>query len=92
LEFLARNFSVFNSKEMRGTGPVLLIGEKRNVCRFLVGKPEGKSIGILEPVWKYNIEMGLETTGWDGLDWMRVAQGRHNLGAVVNKVADIGRP
>jgi hypothetical protein len=35
---------------MRGTGPVSLIGEKRNVCRFLVGKPEGKSSGILEPV------------------------------------------
>jgi hypothetical protein len=70
---------------MRGTGPVSLIGEKRNVCRFLVGKPEGKSPGILESVWKYNIETSLEGTGWDGLDWIRVAQGRNKLVTAVNK-------
>jgi hypothetical protein len=77
---------------MRGTGPVSLIGEKRYVCRCLVGKPKGKSPGILEPVWKYNIETGLEGTGWDGLDWIRVAQGRNKLVAVVKKVTDVGIP
>jgi hypothetical protein len=59
---------VFNSKENERDGPMSLIGDKINVCRFLVGKPEGKSLGILEPVWKYNIEMGVEGTEWDGLD------------------------
>lgn len=69
-----------------------LIGEKRNVCRFLVGKPEGKSPGILEPIWKYNIETGFEDTGWDDLEWIRVVQGRNKLGAVVNKETGIGMP
>lgn len=69
-----------------------LIAERRNVCIFLAGKPEGKSPGILEPVWKYSIETDLEDTGWDGLYWIRVAQGRNKLGAVVNKVKDIGVP
>jgi hypothetical protein len=78
--------------ERDGRGPCHFIGEKRNVSRFLVEKPEGKSLGILGPLWKYNIETVLEGIGWDGLDWVRVAQGRNKLGAVVNKVTNIEIP
>jgi hypothetical protein len=30
------------SKSMKGAGHIASMGEKRNACRILVGKPEGK--------------------------------------------------
>jgi hypothetical protein len=46
-------------------------GEKRNVCRILVGKPEGKrSLGKPRSRLVDNIKMDLRKTGWGwyGLD------------------------
>jgi hypothetical protein len=37
-----RSGSKFKSRRMRWAGHVAQIGEKRNVCRILVGKPEGR--------------------------------------------------
>jgi len=34
---------VIKSRRMRWAGHVALMGEERGVCRFLVGKPEGKN-------------------------------------------------
>jgi hypothetical protein len=33
---------IIESRRMRGAGYVEQMGEKRNTCRLLVGKPEGK--------------------------------------------------
>jgi hypothetical protein len=45
------------------------MGEKRNVYRILVGKPEGKRpLGRRRRRCVYNIEMDLREIGWDGLD------------------------
>jgi hypothetical protein len=45
------------------------MGEKRNACRILVGKPEGKrSLGRPRRRWVDNIKMYLREIGWDGLD------------------------
>jgi hypothetical protein len=45
-------------------------GEKRNACRILVGKPEGKRpLGRPRGRWVNNINMDLrERMGWYGLD------------------------
>jgi hypothetical protein len=46
------------------------MGEKRNACRILVEKPEGK--GQQERPrrrWEDNIKMDLRGIGWDGIDW-----------------------
>jgi hypothetical protein len=44
-------------------------GEKRNVCRILVEKPEGKRpLGRPSHRWVDNIKMDLRKIRWDGLD------------------------
>jgi hypothetical protein len=47
------------------------IGEKRNPCRILVGKPEGKkAIGRRRRTCVDNIKIDLRGIGWDGVDWI----------------------
>jgi hypothetical protein len=44
-------------------------GEKRNACRILVGKPEGKRpVGRPKYRWVDNIEIDLREIGWCGMD------------------------
>jgi hypothetical protein len=53
------------------------MGEKRNVYRILVGKPEGKSpLGRPKCRWVNNIKIGLREIGSDGMDWIDVARDR----------------
>jgi hypothetical protein len=43
--------------------------KKRNACRILMGKPEGKRLlGRLRCRWVDNIKIDLREMGWDGLD------------------------
>jgi hypothetical protein len=55
------------------------MGEKRNVYRLLVGKPEGKrSLGRPRRRWIDNIKMGLLEIGvmlWTGLVWLWIGTG-----------------
>jgi hypothetical protein len=57
------------------------MGEKRNACRILVGKPEGK-----RPRHRRvdNIKIDLREIGWDGMDWIDLAQDRDQWRAIVN--------
>jgi hypothetical protein len=52
------------------------MGEKRNVYKLLVGKPEGKRpLGRPRHRWIDNIKMGLLETGlelWTGFIWLRI--------------------
>jgi hypothetical protein len=53
------------------------MGEKRNACRILVGKPEGKRpLGRPRRMWEDNIRMDLREIGWGGIDWIDLAQDR----------------
>jgi hypothetical protein len=45
------------------------MGEKRNACRILMGKPEGKRpLGRSRHWWNSNIKMNIREMGWDELD------------------------
>jgi hypothetical protein len=47
------------------------MGEKRNVCRILVGMPEGKRpLGRPRRRWLDNIKMDLREIRWDGMYWI----------------------
>jgi hypothetical protein len=51
------------------------MGETRNAYRTLVGKPEGKRpLGRLRCRWRNSIKIELREIGWDGMDWIDMAQ------------------
>jgi hypothetical protein len=51
------------------------MGERRNVYRVLVGKPEGKrQFGRSRRRWEDNIKMDVEEVDCGGIDWIELAQ------------------
>jgi hypothetical protein len=66
------------------------MGERRNVYRVLMGKPEGKRpIGKPRRRWKDGIRMALREIGWGGVEWIHLAQERDRWRAVVNAVMNL---
>jgi hypothetical protein len=65
-------------------------GKKRNACRILVGKAEGK-IPLGRPRCRLveNIKIDLREIGWGGVDWIYLAQDRDKWRAVVNTVMNL---
>ena len=70
----------------------MLMGDRRVVYRVMVGKPEGK-----RPLG----DPGLDGTiilrrifelGYEGMDWMQLAQDRYRLRAVGNEVMNLRVP
>jgi hypothetical protein len=69
--------------------------EMRNVqvYRILVGKSEGRTpLGRLRPRWVYNIKIDLIELGWDGMDWIDLAQDRDRWRVPVNAVMNLQVP
>jgi hypothetical protein len=66
------------------------MGENRNAYRILVGNPEGKRPrGRPRHRWLDNIEIDLRETGWDGGDWIDLAQDRDEWRALVRAVMNL---
>jgi hypothetical protein len=60
---------VIKSRMIKWAGHVARMGEKRNIYRLLMGKPEGKRpLGRLRRLWVNNIKMDLRVTGWGGMN------------------------
>jgi hypothetical protein len=78
---------MIKSRRMREAGHVARMGEKRNACRILVGKPEGKR-PLRRPRNRCvdNIKMDLRETGWGSMDWIDLAQKRGQWRVLVNTV------
>jgi hypothetical protein len=69
------------------------MGEKRNAYRMLVGKPEGKRrLGRSRRRWVDDINIDLREIGWDGVDWIDLAQDRDQWRALVNTVMNLRAP
>jgi hypothetical protein len=84
---------IVKSRRMRWAGHVVRMGEKRNVYRLLVGKPEGKRpLGRPRRRWIDNISMDLLQTGLSVVDWIGVAQDRYMWRALVNAVMNLRVP
>jgi hypothetical protein len=78
---------------MRWAVYVAGIGAKRNAYRLLVGKPEGKRpLERPRRRWMGNIKIDLGKTGWDGMDWIDLAQDRDQWRALVNTVIKLQVP
>jgi hypothetical protein len=66
------------------------MGEKRNSCSVLMGKPEGKTpLGRLKRWWKDNIEMDLRKIGWGGMKWTLLTLDMDPRWALVNTVMNL---
>jgi hypothetical protein len=69
------------------------MGEKRNVHRLLVGKPEGKRpLGRPRHRWIDNIKKDLLLIGLSVLDWTGLTQDRYRRRAFVNSVMNLRVP
>jgi hypothetical protein len=78
---------VIKSRRMSCSGHVARMGEKRNVCRLLGGKPEGeRPLGRPRQRWVDNIKMDLGDLGWNDVYWIGLAQDRDKWRALVNAV------
>jgi len=53
------------------------MGERRGANRLLVGQPDGKGLlGIPRCRWEDNIKIDLQEVGWEGMDWIGLAEDR----------------
>jgi hypothetical protein len=69
------------------------MGETRNAYRILVEKPGGKRpLGRSRCRWVDNIKMDLREIGWDGMDWIELAQDRDQWMALANTVMNLRVP
>jgi hypothetical protein len=84
---------MIKSRRMRWAEHVARMGEKRNAYRILVGKPEGRR-PLRRPrrKWVDNIKIDLREIGWDGVDWVDLAQDRDHWRALVNTVMNLRIP
>jgi hypothetical protein len=84
---------IINSRRMRWTRHVARMGEKRNVYRLLVGKPEGKRpLERPRRRWIDDIKMDLLEIGLNVVDWIGLAQDRYRWRALVNSVVNLRVP
>jgi hypothetical protein len=69
------------------------MGEKRNACRILVRKPEGRR-PLRRPRrrWVNNIKIYLREIGWDDMDWIGLAQDRDQWRALVKTMMNLRVP
>jgi hypothetical protein len=65
------------------------MAERRNAYRMLVGKPERKRP---RRRWVDNIKMDLREIGWDGTDWIDLAQDREQWRGLMNTVMNLQVP
>ena len=60
------------------------MGERRDVYRGLLGKPEGKRpLGRPRRRWEDNIKMDLQEVECGSMDWIELAQERNRWRALV---------
>ena len=69
------------------------MGEKGGLYRVLVGKSECKrQVGTSRGRWKDNIKVNIQEVGYEGMDWVELAQDRDRWQALVNAVMNIRVP
>jgi hypothetical protein len=69
------------------------MGEKRNVYRLLVGKPERKRpLGRPRCSWTGNIKMDILEIILSVVDWISLAQDRYSWRALVHSVMNLRVP
>jgi hypothetical protein len=67
--------------------------ERRNACRILVGKPEGRrTLGRPRRRCVDNIKVDLKEIGWNVMNWIGLVRDRDQWRALVNTVMNLWVP
>jgi hypothetical protein len=84
---------IIKSRRMKWVGHFAQMGEKRNVYRLLMRKPEGKR-ALRKPRrrWIDNIKMDVLEIALSVVGWIDLAQDRYSWRAVVNAVMNLRVP
>jgi hypothetical protein len=84
---------MIKSRRMRWAGHVARMVVKWNAYRILVGKPDGKRpLGGPRHRWVDNIKLDLREIGWDGMDWVDLAEDGDQWRALVKMVMSLPVP
>ena len=84
---------MIKSRRMRWAGHVAHTGDRRGVCRVLVGKPYRKRpLGRPRLRWEDKIMMDLQELGCGCVEWFELAQDRNRWRAPLNAVMNLGVP
>jgi hypothetical protein len=68
---------MIKARGMKLSGHVAHLGEMRNAHKMLVGKAQSKRpLGRPRRRWEDNIQMDLKKIGWEGVNWIHLAQDR----------------
>jgi hypothetical protein len=70
-------------------GACSTFGQKRGICRILMGKTEGKRP---RRRWENNNKIDHRKVGCGGMDWIELAQDRDRWSALVNAVMNFQVP
>jgi hypothetical protein len=69
------------------------MGERRVVCRVLMGKSERKRpLGRPRHRWEDDIKLDRQVVGWQGMDWIELAHDRDRWQALVNAAMNLRVP
>ena len=82
-------FWAIKSSRIRGAGHVAYMGQKRGICRALVGKPQVKRP---RHRWENNIKIDLQDVGCGVIDCIEMAQECDKWSALVNAVMNLWVP
>jgi hypothetical protein len=83
---------MIKSRRVKSARQVAHMREMRNAYKILVGRPEKRPHIRPRHSWEHNVRMDLREIGWEGLEWMHLAQDRDQWQAVVNTVMKLQVP
>jgi hypothetical protein len=69
------------------------MGKRRNICKVLIGKPEGKGLlGRPWRGWEDNIILNLKELEWKGVDWIYLGKDREKWRDLLDTVINLRVP
>jgi hypothetical protein len=81
------DIGVIKPRRVRLTGLVARMRAMRNSYKIFVGRPDGnREFGRPRYRWKGNIRIYLRELGWEGVDWIHLAQDMDSWWAVITAI------